>query len=128
MLFLMAVFALMTMSVQAQTNTPSPEVFDKVEVMPEYPGGMTAMIDFMIQNVKYPKEAEKQKLEGRTLVSFIVEKDGSLSEIEVLKSSHPLLDNEALRVVGEMPKWKPGQQKGKPVRVRFVLPVSFALK
>lgn len=125
MFFLMAIFAMTTLSVQAQADAPKAPIFDVVEVMPEYPGGMTAMVNFMMANMKYPEQAKKQMLQGRTLISFIVEKDGEISNREVFQSSHPLLDKEALRVVGLMPKWKPGRQDGKPVRVRFVIPVSF---
>ena len=125
--FLMAMFAMMTLTVQAQKNNATAPVYDKVEVMPEYPGGMMAMMEFMMKTMKYPKEAEKQQLQGRTLVSFIVEADGSVSNLDVMQSSHPILDKEALRVVGLMPKWKPGRQKGKAVRVSYVVPVTFAL-
>ena len=127
MFFLMAMFAMMTLTVQAQKNDVTAPVYDKVEVMPEFPGGMTAMMEFIMKTMKYPKEAEKQQLQGRTLVCFIVEADGSVSNLDVMQSSHPILDKEALRVVGLMPKWKPGRQKGKAVRVSYVLPVTFAL-
>ena len=109
---------------EAQTN----KVYDKVEVMPEYPGGMEALLEYMMNNVKYPEKAEKQKIEGRVIVGFIVEKDGSISEVHSLKAVHPLLDQEAMRLVNNMPKWKPGKVKGKAVRVSFALPVNFNLK
>lgn len=109
---------------EAQTN----KVYDKVEVMPEYPGGMEALIEYMQNNVKYPENAQKQKIEGRVIVGFIVEKDGSISEIHSLRPVHPLLEQEAIRVVSNMPKWKPGKVKGKAVRVSYALPVIFKLK
>ncbi|MBO5626662.1 MAG: energy transducer TonB [Prevotella sp.] len=114
---------LMTLSAEAQTD----KVYDRVEVMPEFPGGMQGLFEYMQNNVNYPKEAKNQKIEGRVIVSFIVEKDGSISEVHPLTAVHPLLDKEAIRLVNEMPRWKPGTEKGKAVRVSFALPVSFKL-
>lgn len=114
---------LMTLSAEAQTN----KVYDRVEVMPEFPGGMQGLFEYMQNNVNYPKEAKNQKIEGRVIVSFIVEKDGSISDVHPLTAVHPLLDKEAMRLVNEMPRWKPGTEKGKAVRVSFALPVSFKL-
>ena len=114
---------LMTLSSEAQTD----KVYDRVEVMPEFPGGMQGLFEYMQNNVNYPKEAKNQKIEGRVIVSFIVEKDGSISEVHPLTAVHPLLDKEAIRLVNEMPRWKPGTEKGKAVRVSFALPVSFKL-
>lgn len=114
---------LMTLSSEAQTN----KVYDRVEVMPEFPGGMQGLFEYMQNNVNYPKEAKNQKIEGRVIVSFIVEKDGSISDVHPLTAVHPLLDKEAMRLVNEMPRWKPGTEKGKAVRVSFALPVSFKL-
>jgi TonB family protein len=82
---------------------------------------------FLQENVKYPEEAMKNGIQGRVLIQFIVEKDGSISEAKVIKKVNELLDAEALRVIGEMPKWTPGKQKGQEVRVKFVLPVTFRL-
>ena len=114
---------LMTLSSEAQTD----KVYDRVEVMPEFPGGMQGLFEYMQNNVNYPKEAKNQKIEGRVIVSFIVEKDGSISDVHPLTAVHPLLDKEAIRLVNEMPRWKPGTEKGKAVRVSFALPVSFKL-
>ncbi len=114
---------LMTLSAEAQTD----KVYDRVEVMPEFPGGMQGLFEYMQNNVNYPKEAKNQKIEGRVIVSFIVEKDGSISDVHPLTAVHPLLDKEAIRLVNEMPRWKPGTEKGKAVRVSFALPVSFKL-
>lgn len=91
------------------------------------PGGMQGLFEYMQNNVNYPKEAKNQKIEGRVIVSFIVEKDGSISDVHPLTAVHPLLDKEAMRLVNEMPRWKPGTEKGKAVRVSFALPVSFKL-
>ena len=114
---------LMTLSSEAQTD----KVYDRVEVMPEFPGGMQGLFEYMQNNVNYPKEAKNQKIEGRVIVSFIVEKDGSISDVHPLTAVHPLLDKEAMRLVNEIPRWKPGTEKGKAVRVSFALPVSFKL-
>ena len=101
--------------------------FDVVEQMPEFPGGQEALMQFLRQEVKYPKEAEEKGLQGRVVVRYIIEKDGSISEVEIAKSVNEYLDAEAIRVVNAMPKWKPGKQNGEPVRVKFTLPVTFRL-
>ena len=126
---LMAVCCLTTVSAQktvvAQKNQT---VFDVVEQMPEYPGGIAAMLEYLMKNVKYPADAEKQKIEGRVIATFIVETDGTISNIEVVKPMFPSLDAEAVRVLSGMPKWTPGRQNGKEVRVKYTVPISFNLK
>ena len=125
----MAVLCLMTASAQKTVVSQSKQnVYDMVEQMPEFPGGMPAMIDFLQANLKYPEDAIKQNVGGRVLVMFVVEPDGSLSNVEVARKVFPSLDAEAIRVVKTMPKWKPGKEKGKPVRVNFTLPVVFSHK
>ena len=104
------------------------EPFDVVEDMPAFPGGMEAMIQFISSNIKYPADAKKQKVDGRVLVNFVVEKDGSITEVKVVKPTFPSLDAEAIRVVKAMPKWKPGYQRGQAVRVQFTMPINFSLK
>ena len=104
------------------------EPFDVVEDMPAFPGGMEAMIQFINNNIQYPADAQKQKVDGRVLVNFVVEKDGSITEVKVIKPTFPSLDAEAVRVVKAMPKWKPGYQKGQAVRVQFTMPINFSLK
>lgn len=106
---------------------PDSVVFEVVEVMPEFPGGMSALMQYMAKSIKYPAEAQAQKEEGRVIASFIVRKDGSLSDIKIVRSVAPSLDKEALRVLSAMPKWKPGQQRGEAVNVRFTVPVVFKL-
>jgi TonB family protein len=109
-------------------DTPEPdEAFDVVEQMPEFPGGIGELMKYLSMNVRYPVEASKNGAQGRVLVQFIVEKDGSISEVEVVKKVNEHLDAEAVRVVNAMPKWKPGMQKGAPVRVKFTLPITFRL-
>ena len=125
---LMAVCGLMTAHAQktvvSQTNQ---KVFDAVEQMPEYPGGMQAMIEFLQTNMKYPEDAAKQKVEGRVMVQFVVETDGSISDVHVAKQVFPSLDAEAIRVVQAMPKWTPGMDKGRVVRVKYNLPIVFRM-
>ena len=108
----------------------SPEAegaFDVVEKMPEFPGGIGELMKFLSMTVKYPEAAEKAGTQGRVIVSFIVEKDGSVSNAKVQKSVSEELDAEALRVVNAMPNWTPGKQKGQAVRVKYTIPISFRL-
>lgn len=102
-------------------------VYQIVEVMPEFPGGMDQLAKYLSENIKYPDEAKEKGISGRVFISYVIEKDGSVSNVKVMRSIDPLLDNEAVRVVKAMPKWKPGMQKGKPVRVSYMLPVNFKL-
>lgn len=128
LMLLMAGCCLMTANAQktvvSQTNQ---KVFDTVEQMPEYPGGMQAMIEFLQTNMKYPEDAAKQKVEGRVMVQFVVETDGSVSDVHVAKQVFPSLDAEAVRVVQAMPKWTPGKEKGRVVRVKYLLPIVFRM-
>ena len=103
------------------------DVFDVVEEMPQYPGGPQALFKFLGENVHYPAEAEKAGIQGRVIATFVVEKDGSISQPTIVKSVDPLLDAEALRVISAMPNWKPGKQNGKVVRVKYTVPLSFHL-
>ena len=100
---------------------------DVVEQQPSYPGGFQALLDFLRENTKYPEQAKKDSIEGRVVLSFVVETDGSITEPKVVRSVHPLLDEEALRVAKLMPKWEPGYQNGTPVRVKYNIPVTFKL-
>ena len=101
--------------------------FDVVEQMPQFSGGMKALMDYLSTNISYPKEAHKKEIQGRVLVRFVVEKEGSISNAEVVKSVDPLLDAEALRVISSMPNWIPGKQNGKAVRVKYTIPITFNL-
>lgn len=103
------------------------KVFDVVEIMPEFPGGSVALFSYLAKSLRYPKDAIDKKIEGRVMVQFIVNRDGSIVEAKVINKVFPSLDAEGLRVVNEMPKWTPGRQKGKPVRVRYTLPIMFSL-
>ena len=103
------------------------EVFMVVEEQPEYPGGTEALLNFLRENINYPEYCKENKIQGRVIVTFVVEKDGSIVEAEVVKSVSDELDAEALRVVNLMPKWKPGKQRGENVRVKYTVPVNFRL-
>ena len=111
---------------------PKPEVenkvFDVVEQMPSFPGGNSALMEYLQQNVKYPVVAQENGVQGRVVVSFVVEKDGSITDVKVVRSVDPSLDKEAARVVKSMPRWIPGKQNGSAVRVKYNVPVSFRLQ
>ena len=127
-MLLMAACCLMTANAQKTVvSQTDPKVFDTVEQMPEYPGGMQAMIEFLQANMKYPEDAAKQKVEGRVMVQFVVETDGSVTDVHVAKQVFPSLDAEAIRVVQAMPKWTPGKDKGRVVRVKYNLPIVFRM-
>ncbi|MBZ4675266.1 MAG: Cell envelope biosis protein TonB [Dysgonamonadaceae bacterium] len=123
---------------QIQTYTPPPppkqveeeeeEIFVVVENQPEFPGGQAAMMKFLSENIKYPVIAQENGIQGRVICNFVVERDGSITDVQVVRGVDPSLDREAVRVIQSMPKWKPGMQRGKPVRVRFTLPVVFRLQ
>ena len=100
-------------------------IYRVTEVGPEFPEGWQALLDYLKKNVNYPAQCREAKIQGRVLINFLVEKDGSIKNASVLKSAHPLLDAEALRVISEMPNWKPGMEHGIPVRVQFTVPVNF---
>lgn len=106
----------------------SDEVFVVVEKQPEFPGGILAMMQFLSDNIRYPKDAQEGKIQGRVFCSFIINKDGSISDVNVMRSVDPSLDAEAIRVIGAMPNWKPGLQRGNPINVRYVLPITFQLQ
>ena len=115
---------------QAQSDSDFDEnqLFQIVEEMPEFPGGMGACLKFLMANTEYPEKAKAQKVEGKVSVKFVVEKDGSISNPQIIKGGNPLLNDEALRVVNSMPKWKPGKQRGKVVRVGYTVPIIFKLQ
>jgi TonB family protein len=109
-------------------SDPKNPVYKVVEVMPRFPGGENELLKFLSTNVKYPEKAQAAGIQGRVICSFVVEKDGSLSNIKVLRGIEPLLDAEAIRVIKSMPVWTPGKVKDKPVRVLYTVPVTFRLQ
>jgi len=124
---------------QAQTYVPPPppkpkqeevteEIFVVVENQPEFPGGNAAMMKFLSDNIKYPVIAQENGIQGRVICNFVVEKDGSITDVQVVRGVDPSLDREAVRVIQQMPRWTPGKQRGQAVRVRFTLPVVFRLQ
>ena len=114
--------------VKSDTIIVQDEALDVVEVMPEFPGGNKAMMSYLAENIKYPKEAENAGMQGRVIVQFVVDTDGSIEDAKVVRAVDPLLDKEAIRVINAMPKWKPGMQDGKEVRVKYTVPIAFRLK
>jgi len=104
------------------------QIFQVVENMPEFPGGRAALMKYLATNIKYPPYAKEAGIQGRVFINFVVEKDGSITAVKVLRGIGGGCDEEAVRVVKNMPKWKPGMQRGKPVRVSFNLPVKFTLQ
>lgn len=115
-----------TVTYEIKEDSPQ-DVFDVVEKMPEFPGGVQELLGFLSKTIKYPAEAEKAGTQGRVIATFVVRKDGSISDARVVKSVDPLLDAEALRVINAMPAWIPGTQNGKPVNVKYTVPISFRL-
>lgn len=112
-----------------QTKQSDIKSSDKVEVMPEFKGGNKAMMEFLMMNMKYPESAVKAKQQGKAVVGFVVKKDGTVSDVYIEKSTgYDVLDNEAMRVVKSMPAWEPGKQKGKPVDVKYFVPITFRQK
>ncbi len=104
------------------------KVFDVVEQMPSYPGGMGALMQYLSSHIKYPVIAEENGIQGRVICTFVVERDGSITDVKVAKSVDPSLDKEAQRVIKSMPHWIPGKQNGSAVRVKYTLPVTFRLQ
>ena len=120
--------------VNAQNNTGSKEktsnekIYDVVEIPPSFPGGQAALLAWIASHVNYPQKAMESRIEGRIIVGFVIECDGSVSQAKIIRSVDPLLDDEAIRVVMGMPKWTPGRQNGKNVRVKYNVPVNFRLQ
>ena len=123
--------ALAETSVEQTTisNDTTEQIYMVVEQMPEFPGGMGELMTYLGENIKYPSKAKENQWEGRTICQFVVEKDGSISNAEIVKSSgYQLLDVEAMRVILNMPNWSAGIQNGDSVRVKFTIPVTFKLR
>lgn len=129
-LALILVTLLMTVSyatAQEEDNNDAEDVVQTPEKRPEFPGGVQALYKFLSSNLKYPSDAKKEGVQGRVICQFTVNKDGSVTDICVLRSVYPSLDREAVRVISIMPKWEPGEQRGKKVKCKFKLPITFKL-
>ena len=114
--------------VPEEPKAPEDEVFTVVEDMPVYPGGIQEMMNFLANNIRYPEQARREEKQGNVFVNFVIEKDGAVSNVTILRGIGAGCDEEAKRVVELMPKWKPGYQRGQAVRVSFNLPVKFTLE
>ena len=109
------------------TTSDNEKVYQVVGQQPNFPGGKEELFKYLAYNMIYPADAAKNKVEGRVLVTFVIEHDGSISNVNVVNSVYPSLDKEAIRVVSEMPKWIPGKANGKTVRVKYTIPITFRL-
>ncbi|MFP4470560.1 MAG: energy transducer TonB [Bacteroidales bacterium] len=114
--------------VEEEEEVDEPEIFTVVENMPSFPGGDVARIKFLQENIRYPQMARESGIQGTVYVTFVVEPDGTVSDIRVIRGIGGGCDEEAVRVIKEMPKWNPGMQRGKPVRVQFNMPIKFTLQ
>ena len=115
--------------VKSDSTVPQQDqIFVVVEKMPTFPGGLKALMSYLAKNIHYPADAKKQGIQGRVFIHFVINKDGSVSNVRLLKGISPSCDAEAIRVVKNMPNWNPGVQKGQKVRVAFNLPIKFSLK
>jgi len=126
---LIALFSVATVNAQTKAKTHTRgKVYEVVEQMPVFPGGIQALMTYLKDNVKYPQEMAEKKIQGRVVVSFIIDKEGNVTDVKVAYSVSKQFDEEAMRVIRAMPKWVPGKQNGKNVNVRYNIPVSFKLK
>ena len=116
-------------SIEEEEEVEEQEIFEVVEQMPEFPnGGMAGLMQYLSKNIKYPTIAQENGTQGRVTVQFVVNADGSIVDAKVIRGVDPYLDKEALRVINSMPKWRPGMQRGKAVRVKYTVPVMFRLQ
>lgn len=115
-------------AVEEEEEEAAQQIFTVVEEMPEFPGGNAELLKYLAKSIKYPVIAQENGIQGRVICAFVVNRDGGIVDAEVLRGVDPSLDKEALRVIMAMPKWKPGKQRGKPVRVKYTVPVTFRLQ
>ena len=129
MLCIVVIFNIIKLYIDGHKEEEEEEIFMVVESMPEFPGGQQELFKYLAENVKYPVIAQENGIQGRVICQFVVNKDGSIVDVQAVRSSgEPSLDKEAIRVIKSMPKWKPGKQRGKPVRVKYTVPVNFRLQ
>ena len=114
-------------NVEAKDEPETDKVYQAVEKMPEFPGGKQRLLDWVMKSIQYPAEAREMGIQGRVIVQFVVNKSGKAVEPVIVQSLHHLLDDEAIRLIESMPRWKPGEEKGEPVRVKFTMPINFRL-
>ena len=128
---MMVVFSTMSVSVAMADGrgviNMEGKIYETVDILPEFPGGLAAMMSWLGQNIVYPDEALENNIQGKVLVKFVVEKDGSIGECTIVNGVDKALDEESLKVVSAMPKWKPGMNNGEAVRCFFTLPITFKL-
>jgi protein TonB len=115
-------------AIQEEEEESAQQIFTVVEEMPAFPGGESELVKYLAGSIRYPVIAQENGIQGRVTCAFVVNRDGSVVDAEVLRGVDPSLDKEALRVIGLMPKWSPGKQRGKPVRVKYIVPVTFRLQ
>jgi protein TonB len=118
----------MQLNRKPEVDVEDATIFLSPEEMPEFPGGYAALLNFLGQNIKYPSIAAENGISGKVTVNFVVNKDGTISEAKIIRGVDQAIDKEALRVVYSLPKWKPGKQGGKPVKVSYYLPINFVLQ
>ncbi len=116
-----------SVAIESSQEVDDDTIVVKPDQMPEFPGGLTALLKYLRSEISYPKKAADKRIQGRVIVEFVVDRDGKVGECKVLRRVHSLLDREAVRVIKSMPRWKPGIQKGKAVRVKYTLPINFQL-
>ncbi|MGB0432617.1 MAG: energy transducer TonB [Bacteroidia bacterium] len=130
--FVLAAFALFTVKLSAQDTAKRDSVVQFVEELPQFPGGELALVEYLKSNVKYPKKEKRKQIEGTAYVSFIIDKSGAVRDVEIFKGTEAkatkAMRKEAVRVVAQMPNWKPGTQRGKPVHVKYSIPIMFRFK
>ncbi|MDR1357239.1 MAG: energy transducer TonB [Tannerellaceae bacterium] len=115
-------------AIQEEEEESAQQIFTVVEEMPAFPGGETELLKFINGAIRYPVIAQENGIQGRVTCAFVVNRDGAVVDAEIMRGVDPSLDKEALRVINTMPKWSPGKQRGKPVRVRYIIPVTFRLQ
>lgn len=127
LMLLAAILLFIPHNIKAQETKEDNTIYEVVSQMPEFPGGMKALTEYLDNNIKYPKEAEKEGIQGNVYIKFVIKKDGNIDDIKIIKGIHPLLDAEAIRVIKAMPKWIPGRQNDKPVNIKHLMPITFSL-
>jgi TonB family protein len=124
----LSLFTGMLFSQETLVDTDDTLLFYVIEEKPEFPGGQDALLTYIAKNTMYPDSAKENGIEGKVFISFVINKEGYVTRVKTIRSVHPLLDNEAVRVIESLPQWKPGKQRGQYVNVQFQIPINFTLK